>query len=308
MVFMEILLFLKDFLLGGVAGGVAKTVTAPIERVKLLLQLQDGSAQMKVADIQRYDGIVDCTRRVYKEQGLWSFWRGNWANVIRYFPTQAINLACKDRYKKLFLQGLDKKTNFWGYFAGSVAAGSAAGATSLCVVYPLDFVRTRLGADVGKTEEEREFTGLWDCIKKIFKSDGICGLYRGFFVSLVGIILYRGAYFGLWDGSKELIGADNLNFITKWILAQVTTTLAGLFAYPADTVRRRMMMLSGCTRNEILYTNSFQCAAYIARKEGFSAFYKGAFTNIIRGMSSALVLVLYEELQAFFNNLVSTSQ
>ncbi|XP_059483074.1 ADP/ATP translocase 1-like [Neocloeon triangulifer] len=307
MVFMEVLLFLKDFVLGGVAGTVSKTVVAPIERVKLLLQLQDGSVQMQQAN-KRYDGIIDCTRSVYKEQGLWSFWRGNWANVIRYFPTQAINLAFKDRYKKLFLQGLDKKENFWGYFAGSVAAGSAAGATSLCVVYPLDFARTRLGADIGKTEEEREFTGLWDCVKKIFKSDGIVGLYRGFFVSLFGIILYRGAYFGLWDASKELIGEENLNVFTKWILAQLTTTLAGLFSYPADTVRRRMMMQSGCKKSDKLYSTSLHCTVYIARNEGFCAFYKGAFTNILRGMCSALVLVLYDEMQSLFDYLVPTQQ
>ncbi|XP_059475359.1 ADP,ATP carrier protein 1-like isoform X2 [Neocloeon triangulifer] len=263
---------------------------------------------MKHPDFRRYDGIVDCTRRVYKEQGLWSFWRGNLTNVIRYFPTQAINLAIKDRYKQFFLEGLDKKTNFWGYFAGSVVAGSAAGATSLSIVYPLDFVRTRLGADVGKTKEEREFTGLIDCIKKIFKSDGIAGLYRGFTMSLISIVLYRGAYFGLWDASKEFVGEENLNVFTKLLLAQVTTTLAGLFAYPTDTIRRRMMMQSGCNRNEVLYSNSLHCITYIMRNEGFGAFYYGAFTNILRGMSGALVLVLYDELQTLFNYLVPTPQ
>jgi solute carrier family 25 (mitochondrial adenine nucleotide translocator), member 4/5/6/31 len=122
---------------------------------------------------------------------------------------------------QIFLEGVDKKTEFWQYFAGNVAAGSAAGATSLCVVYPLDFARTRLAADIGNNEEEREFTGLWDCITKIFRSDGCFGLYRGFWISLVGIILYRGAYFGLWDTSKGVIGEENLNFFTKWLLAQV---------------------------------------------------------------------------------------
>jgi solute carrier family 25 (mitochondrial adenine nucleotide translocator), member 4/5/6/31 len=97
---MEVLLFLKDFLLGGVAGVLSKTAVAPIERVKLLLQVQDGSKQMLYAN-KKYKGIGDCVKSVYKEQGFWSFWRGNWANVVRYFPTQAINLACKDQYKKV---------------------------------------------------------------------------------------------------------------------------------------------------------------------------------------------------------------
>ena len=90
-------------------------------------------------------GITDCFSRVYAEQGFFSFWRGNVVNVVRYFPTQALNFAFKDTYKKMFMDGLDKNKDFWKFFAGNLAAGGAAGATSLLIVYPLDFARTRLG-------------------------------------------------------------------------------------------------------------------------------------------------------------------
>jgi len=87
--------------------------------------------------------MVDCFVRIPKEQGITAYWRGNMANVIRYFPTQALNFAFKDKYKQIFLGGVDKNTQFWRYFAGNLASGGAAGATSLCFVYPLDFARTR---------------------------------------------------------------------------------------------------------------------------------------------------------------------
>lgn len=90
--------FVRDFLIGGISAAVSKTAVAPIERVKLLLQVQDANRHMAVD--QRYKGIGDCFSRVYKEQGFVSFWRGNLANVIRYFPTQALNFAFKDTYKK----------------------------------------------------------------------------------------------------------------------------------------------------------------------------------------------------------------
>ena len=135
---------------------------------------------------QHYKGIVDCFSRVTKEQGFLSLWRGNLANVIRYFPTQALNFAFKDKYKQVFLGGVDKKTQFWRFFAGNLASGGAAGATSLCFVYPLDFARTRLAADIGKGAAERQFTGLGNCLTSVFKSDGLLGLYRGFFVSVQG--------------------------------------------------------------------------------------------------------------------------
>ncbi len=140
--------------------------------------------------------------------GICVLWRGNLANVIRYFPTQALNFAFKDKYKKVFLGGVDQKTQFWRYFAGNLASGGAAGATSLCFVYPLDFARTRLAADIGKGTAEREFSGLGNCLTKIFKSDGLRGLYLGFNVSVQGIIIYRAAYFGVYDTAKgkQLMG------------------------------------------------------------------------------------------------------
>lgn len=132
---------------------------------------------------------MDVLVRVPKEQGVAALWRGNLANVIRYFPTQALNFAFKDTYKKLFLEGVDKKKDFWKFFAGNLASGGAAGATSLCFVYPLDFARTRLAADIGKADS-REFKGLADCLVKIAKSDGPIGLYRWVFV-VVFLQLFR---------------------------------------------------------------------------------------------------------------------
>lgn len=167
----------------------------------LLFQVQHASKQITVD--KQYKGIIDCVVRIPKEQGFLSFWRGNLANVIRYFPTQALNFAFKDKYKKVFLDGVDKRTQFWRYFAGNLASGGAAGATSLCFVYPLDFARTRLAADVGKAGAEREFNGLGDCLVKIFRSDGLRGLYQGFNVSVQGIIIYRAAYFGIYDTAKS---------------------------------------------------------------------------------------------------------
>lgn len=87
--------------------------------------------------------MIDCFVRIPKEQGVLAYWRGNAANVIRYFPTQALNFAFKDKFKQVFLSGVDKNQQFWRYFVGNLASGGAAGATSLCFVYPLDFARTR---------------------------------------------------------------------------------------------------------------------------------------------------------------------
>lgn len=139
---------------------------------------------------------MNCFGRCIKEEGFLSLWRGNWANVLRYFPTQAINFSTKDALNVIFLKGVDAKANWGKYFAMSLLSGGIAGSFSLIFVYPLDFARTRLGADIGKSANERQFNGLFDCCAKIFKQDGIKGLYQGFAVSVLGIFTYRAFYFG----------------------------------------------------------------------------------------------------------------
>ncbi|CAL8115123.1 unnamed protein product [Orchesella dallaii] len=288
--------FMKDFVAGGISAAISKTAVAPIERVKLLLQVQHASKQIAVD--QRYKGMVDCFVRIPKEQGFLAFWRGNMANVIRYFPTQALNFAFKDKYKQVFLGGVDKHTQFMRYFLGNLASGGAAGATSLCFVYPLDFARTRLAADIGKAGAEREFSGLGNCLSKIFKSDGLVGLYRGFGVSVQGIIIYRAAYFGFFDTAKGMLpDPKKTPFVVSWAIAQTVTTVAGIVSYPFDTVRRRMMMQSG--RSDKMYKNTMDCWGKIYKTEGGNAFFKGAFSNVLRGTGGALVLVLYDEIKAF---------
>jgi hypothetical protein len=91
--------------------------------------VQDASKTIAVD--KRYKGIIDVLTRVPKEQGFLALWRGNLANVIRYFPTQALNFAFKDTYKNIFLKGLDKKKDFWKFFAGTWSALRTEGVTML---------------------------------------------------------------------------------------------------------------------------------------------------------------------------------
>jgi solute carrier family 25 (adenine nucleotide translocator) protein 4/5/6/31 len=288
--------FALDFALGGVSAAVSKTCVAPIERVKLLLQTQ--AANKKLAGDKAYKGIMDVIIRVPKEEGVSAFWRGNLANVIRYFPTQALNFAFKDTYKKIFCP-YNPKTDFWKFFFGNLASGGAAGATSLMFVYPLDFARTRLAADVGKTGADRQFTGLVDCLTKVKAHDGIKGLYQGFGISVLGIIAYRACYFGGYDTAKRTLLSDpKTSVLWKFVVAQIVTTLSGLLSYPLDTVRRRLMMQSG--QKEVLYKGTADCFAKIYKNEGGKAFFKGALSNVFRGAGASLVLVLYDEMQMYF--------
>jgi len=291
--------FLTNFALGGVSGAIAKTCTAPIERVKLIIQTQDANPRIISGEVARYTGIGNCFSRVASEQGFLSFWRGNFTNVIRYFPTQAFNFAFKDSIKSLFPRA-NPKTEFWKFFGINMASGGLAGAGSLIIVYPLDYARTRLASDVGKGQ--RDFKGLGDCLVKTSKGPkGVLGLYNGFGVSVAGIIPYRGVYFGLFDTLSEKNPYKNelgvLGFASTFAVAQVTAIAAGYASYPFDTVRRRLQMQSEKPPEQWKYKGTVDCFSQIAAKEGSKAFFKGAGANALRTVGSALVLVLYAKLQ-----------
>ena len=213
------------------------------------------------------------------------------SNVIRYFPTQALNFATKDYYKVAFAPK-EKNPTFAKQMALDCLSGGLAGATSLTIVYPLDFTRTRLATDTHK-----RFKGMGHCLTSIAKSDGICGLYRGFGISVVAIFFYRASFFGLYDTAKRTFPTDYK--IIKLSMAFVVTTISGIIAYPIDSVRRRMMMQSGAAEKQ--YTSTVNCITKTYAKEGFNGFFKGCLSNVLRGAGASLVLVLYDEMQAVFN-------
>lgn len=288
--------FAENFALSGAAAVISKTAAAPIERVKLLVQNQDEmlkSGRLK----EPYKGVVDCTVRVYRTEGFLPFWRGNLANCIRYFPTQALNFAFKDKVKALFNM---KKTDPYAVkFAKNIFSGGAAGAMSLCFVYSLDYARTRLANDAKAAGKgaERQFNGIVDVYRKTFRSDGFVGLYRGFMISCVGIIVYRGCYFGFYDSLKPILLGENAGLLLSFLLGYGVTVSAGLVSYPIDTIRRRMMMTSG---ESVKYRGSIDCAIQIAKQEGFMSFMKGAGANILRGVAGAGVLAGFDKFKALY--------
>lgn len=166
-----------------------------------------------------------------------------------------LNVDSEDYFKSLF--GFKKDAGYWKWFAGNVASGGAAGASSLLFVYSLDYARTRLANDnkAAKGGGERQFKGLADVYKKTLATDGIAGLYRGFVPSVVGIIVYRGLYFGVYDSLSThfaptselhthcivepvvLVGSLQGNFFASFLLGWSVTIGAGLASYPLDTIR-----------------------------------------------------------------------
>ena len=175
---------------------------------------------------------------------------------------------------------------------------------------------SRLANDAKGKGGERQFNGLIDVYVKTLKSDGIQGLYRGFTISAVGIFIYRGMYFGLYDTLKPLLLGKDAGVFLSFFLGWAVTVTAGLMSYPigefadtgcfyllltlisfSDTIRRRMMMTSG---GGAKYKGSIDCAMQIMKNEGFMSMMKGAGANVLRGVAGAGVLAGFDKFQAMY--------
>lgn len=294
--------FQHDLMAGAVMGGVVHTIVAPIERAKLLLQTQESNTAILGGSHRRFKGMIDVILRTVREEGILSLWRGNGSSVLRYYPSVALNFSLKDLYRNILRS--DNTYTSTPLVSGPSAnfiAGSAAGCTTLVIIYPLDIAHTRLAADLGRTNN-RQFRGIHHFLSTILKKDGISGIYRGLPASLQGMVVHRGLYFGGFDTIKEKMSEKSKPEVAlwkRWAAAQAVTTSAGLVSYPLDTVRRRMMMQSGIDKP--VYRNTLDCWRKIYRTEGVGSFYRGALSNMFRSTGAAAILVLYDEVKRFMN-------
>lgn len=287
--------FFEDFMLSGVAATVSKTAAAPIERIKMVVQNQDEMIRKGTLE-KPFKGIMDCANWIQTNEGFAAFWKSNFTNCLRYFPTQALNFSFKGQIKQINAFKPNKDDGYVMALSRNIMGGGLAGGGSLCFVYSLDYARTRISNDLksAKGGGEREFNGLLDVYKKTLASDGFVGLYRGFNISFVGIFVYRGMYFGLYDTVMPFFSKD-VNVMVRFVVGYVVTVVAGLASYPIDTIRRRMMMTSGS--KELQYKSSMHCAAEIMKNEGMASFFKGAGANILRGVAGAGVLAGFDTIQ-----------
>lgn len=285
----QLIKFTTDFIVGGVSAGVSKTINAPLERCKLLLQTQPGM----------YKSVLDCLVRMPKEEGFFSYWKGNGTNVMRYFPTQALNFAINDTVNDALFPKGKRNYSYWSQMGRGMIAGGAAGGASLAFVYSLDLVRTRLSTDIGK-KGEKQYKGFLDCYGQTWKEGGIRALYKGFGISVVGIIPYRAVYFGGYDTLKAIFLTKDSSFFLKWFVSQSNTILAQFLTYPIDTIRR-VQMLGGTKKKDGSiypnYRNAWHCFVVILKERGVPGLFKGALANTYRATGAALCMVFYDTFQ-----------
>jgi len=268
---------------GGLSGALAKSATAPLERVKIMAQAGQSSNFVKLlADIVRVEG--------------WSgLWRGNTANVIRVIPNKGILLMCADMYKSAVQRALPS----CGTAMISSVSGSLAGLTAVLATYPLELVRTRQAYRICD-DLCLATTTISSTLRDVVSSRGLIGLYAGVGATLIGALPFEGLKFGAYDLLRSKLPTTE-DGKTPPIWTVVAGATAGVFAhtltYPLDTVRRRMQ-ISGAM-GAATYTSMLQCFQVIVRAEGYGTLFYGLLPTVIRSVPNlGIQFLLYEVLKS----------
>ncbi|CAN0927942.1 Probable envelope ADP,ATP carrier protein, chloroplastic [Linum grandiflorum] len=253
------------FMAGAVSGAVAKSFTAPLDRVKLLMQTH--GVRVGQESSKKAIGFVEALALIGKEEGVKGYWKGNLPQVIRIVPYSAVQLFSYEFYKKLF-KGKDGELSV----IGRLAAGACAGMTSTFVTYPLDVLRLRLAVETGhRTMTEIALTML--------REEGVASFYCGLGPSLLSIAPYIAVNFCMFDlVKKSLPEKYQQTAQASVITAVVSAAVATLTCYPLDTVRRQMQV-----RNAP-YKNFFDAFPGIVERDGIIGLYRGFVPNALKSL------------------------
>uniref|UniRef100_A0A7S2T7G4 Uncharacterized protein n=1 Tax=Chloropicon roscoffensis TaxID=1461544 RepID=A0A7S2T7G4_9CHLO len=278
----------KMFIAGGVAGAAARTASAPLDRIKLLFQVQ-AVASSGAGSSHAYTGVLQSAKKIYAEEGVLAFWKGNGTNVVRVFPYSACQLMANDLYKRVMCGQEGELT-----VPVRLAAGALAGMTASAATHPLDTVRLRLAMP------NHSYRGLIHATATIVNNEGVSALYRGLGPTLMGIAPYAALNFATYDlvkaryyAARRRGGGDSGESpIANLVLGGATGCFAATCCFPLDTVRRRMQM-KGST-----YSGQVDALRKIWRGEGYRGFYRGWAANILKVIpQNSIRFVAYETMK-----------
>ncbi|KAJ4483477.1 mitochondrial carrier domain-containing protein [Lentinula aciculospora] len=295
------------FIAGGCAGAASRTIVSPLERLKIIQQVQP-----RTSDAQPYKGVWRSLVRMWKEEGFRGYMRGNGINCLRIVPYSAVQFTTYEQLKKFFTKHGSKELDT----PKRLASGALAGITSVCTTYPLDIVRARLSiatasipitksqsASVNSTSNSnlkpsiknafhtssypytsQELT-MWGMTMKIVREEGgIRGLYRGLVATAFGVAPYVGINFAAYELLRGIITPPGKNSVTrKLTCGALAGSISQTLTYPFDVLRRKMQV-TGMKSSAlgVKYTGAWDALFGIVRTEGVRGLYRGLWPNLLK--------------------------
>ncbi|TFK44207.1 mitochondrial carrier domain-containing protein [Crucibulum laeve] len=325
------------FVAGGCAGAASRTVVSPLERLKIIQQVQPKGSDA-------YRGVWKSLVRMWKEEGFKGFMRGNGINCLRIVPYSAVQFTTYEQIKKWFTRHGSKELDT----PKRLVSGALAGITSVCSTYPLDLVRSRLslatasiqmtapvkpsaslagvaGASIPlvrnhatlasgyhtsstlstATAHTMAFTKsemtIWGMTLKIMREEGgVRGLYRGLITTAVGVAPYVGINFAAYEFLRGIITPPGKSSVARKLsCGALAGSISQTLTYPFDVLRRKMQV-TGMQGGSIKYTGALDALRSILRVEGVAGLYRGLWPNLLKvAPSIATSFFTYELVKEF---------
>ncbi|TNM88192.1 mitochondrial adenyl nucleotide antiporter SLC25A24 [Takifugu flavidus] len=277
-------LWWKQLSAGAMAGAVSRTGTAPLDRMKVFMQVH----ATKSNKISLSGGF----KQMLKEGGVTSLWRGNGINVLKIAPETAIKFMAYEQYKKLLSSEPGKVRTHERFMAGSLA-----GATAQTAIYPMEVLKTRL-----TLRKTGQYSGMFDCAKKILKNEGVKAFYKGYIPNILGIIPYAGIDLAIYESLKNLwlskYAKDTANpgILVLLGCGTISSSCGQVASYPLALIRTRMQAQASIEGSKQMSMS--QIAKMILEKEGFFGLYRGILPNFMKVIPAVSIsYVVYENMR-----------
>ncbi|OHE93471.1 hypothetical protein CORC01_11246 [Colletotrichum orchidophilum] len=288
--------FQYQFAAGAIAGVSEILVMYPLDVVKTRVQLQTG----KGVGADHYNGMVDCFRKIVRNEGFSTLYRGITAPILMEAPKRATKFAANDEWGKIYrnLFGAAKMNQ-----SLSILTGASAGATEAFVVVPFELVKIRLQdkASAGK------YTGMLDVIRKTIAAEGVLAMYNGLESTMWRHIVWNAGYFGCIFQVRELLpkAENKAGQVTNDLISgAIGGTVGTILNTPMDVVKSRIQNSPKVPGLTPKYNWAWPAVATVAKEEGFSALYKGFLPKVLRlGPGGGILLVVFTGVMDFFRTL-----
>lgn len=269
-----------QFIAGANAGAISRTLTAPLERIKIIIQAKDPGKRASMRQEMK---------NIRRESGFKGFFKGNGANVFKMIPETALHFLFYEYFKGIIAYDGIHLSNL-EYFS----AATISGFISHSICYPLEIIKTRL-----TIAQEGVYRGLMDCMLTISRTEGLRALYKGWGVSVFGMVPNIAFDFAIFNIMRDWYSTnyERRPSIPHLLAFGSFSSLSGqLVAYPFNLMRTRLQA-QGLPNQPILYNGLVDCARQTYRKDGFKGFYKGSLPNFTRNVPAvAISYVAFERI------------
>ncbi|KAJ8398713.1 hypothetical protein AAFF_G00419100 [Aldrovandia affinis] len=276
----------RQLVAGAMAGAVSRTGTAPLDRLKVFLQVH-GSRTPR-------SKLWSSLRGMVQEGGMRSLWRGNGINVLKIAPESAIKFMAYEQIKRV-MRGNNESGSL--RVQERFVAGSLAGATAQTIIYPMEVLKTRL-----TLRKTGQYTGMGNCAKKIILNEGVWAFYRGYVPNTLGIIPYAGIDLAVYETLKNYwlqqysVGSADPGVLVLLGCGTVSSTCGQLASYPLALVRTRMQAQASVNGGpKLSMLGQFK---HIVSKEGMPGLYRGIAPNFLKVIPAVSIsYVVYEHMK-----------